>query len=512
MKKILLLMVAALFLCGVTSAQNWGTPDSHAKSSNTPIVAKVTLGETVQEAGTLGAFVGDELRGLATIHTDGNFWIQAFYNEGETNPDKFTFKFYDGQQEYTNCTDTLPGQEEGYGTPNSPQVLNFTTTQTMTQTTAMAEGWTWWSSYIELGDDALTLLENSLGNSGEQILSANGYVNRNEYMGYSYWSGTLSSICNEQMYKIQTNTSCNIAISGQTASLSNHPITINANTWNWIGFPSTQSLSISEAFQGITPVSGDQIKGTSGYAIYETYQSYGWWSGTLEYLNPGQGYMYKSNSSDNQTLYYPTPSRNDNNTASLVVNDFTYEPAQGIYANNMTVTAVVEVNGEEVRSKDYEVAAFVGNQCRGSVKLMYVEPFDRYVAFLLVFGDKEENMRFVLTDGTDESWSDDYLTYTTDAILGTPSEPVTLHFGPLGVNDNVKTMVNVYPNPSDDIFNIEGKDIQKVEVVDNLGQIILSQEIENDRIQINLNKRAKGVYLLRIITNNGITTNRLIKK
>ena len=512
MKKILLLMVAALFLCGVTSAQNWGTPDSHAKSSNTPIVAKVTLGETVQDAGTLGAFVGDELRGLATIHTDGNFWIQAFYNEGETNPDAFTFKFYDGQQEYTNCTTTLSGQEEGYGTPNSPVELVFANEQTMTQTSTLSSGWTWWSSYIELGDESLTSLENSLGNAGNQILSANGYVNRNEYMGYVYWAGTLENISNEQMYKIQTSASCNVSISGQLASLAEHPITLVGNSWNWIGFPSIQSMSVSDAFQGITPEPGDQIKGTDGYAAYETYMSYGYWAGTLTTLCPGQGYMYKSNSSENKTFIYNTTSRGENTIAPMVNYDYTFEPLQGNYANNMTVTAIVELDGEELRSNAYEVAAFVGNECRGSVKLIYVEPLDRYEAFLLISGDREESMRFVLTDGNETSWSDDYLTYTTDGIVGSPSEPVTLHFGPLGTSDNVNSMVNVYPNPSNDVFSIVGMDMQKIEVINSYGQIILSQETKNDFIQINLRDKANGVYMLRVTTENGISINKLIKE
>ena len=85
-------MVAALFLCGVTSAQNWGTPDSHAKSSNTPIVAKVTLGETVQEAGTLGAFVGDECRGKVELSGLGITLLDIY---GRSAGESVTLKCYD---------------------------------------------------------------------------------------------------------------------------------------------------------------------------------------------------------------------------------------------------------------------------------------------------------------------------------------------------------------------------------------------------------------------------------
>ena len=103
MKKNVLFMVAALLLCGAVSAQNWGTPYAHAKSSNTPIVARVTVdGNAVTPTADyrLGAFVGEELRGLAAPHTeDNNFWIQVFYNQGTS--ETISFKLYDGTNEYT---------------------------------------------------------------------------------------------------------------------------------------------------------------------------------------------------------------------------------------------------------------------------------------------------------------------------------------------------------------------------------------------------------------------------
>ena len=515
--------MVSLLLCGVVSAQTHFTaPNAYLRSSNTPIVAAVTVDNAAPATGAeLAVYVGNELRGLATSEefVDGNFWVQVYYNTGSS--ETLTFKLwnpagegteldtytltYDGLTELTTC-------EEGYGTPGAPVQLAFTATQT--QTTNLAAGWTWWSSYVEIvdGSAALTNLENSLGNAGNQILSADGFVNRNEFMGYVFWDGSFDGICNEQMYKIQTNASCNASISGQLASLAEHPITLVGNSWNWIGFPSTQSMSIADAFQGITPEPGDQIKGTDGFATYETYMSFGYWDGTLNTLDPGKGYMYKSNSSDDKTFIYNTTSRGENEIAPVVNNDYTFEPLQGSYANNMTVTAIVELDGEELRSNAYEVAVFVGNECRGSVKLMYVEHLDRFEAFLLISGDKEESMRFVLTDGIEASWSDDYLTYTTDGIVGSPSKPVTLHFGPLGVSDNINPMVNVYPNPSKDVFCIEGKDMQKIEVINSYGQIILSQEIENDFLRINLNGKANGIYMLRVITKNGNSINKLIKE
>ncbi len=518
MKRKLLLFMAAALLCGAASAQHpWGdNPNSHAQPSNTPIVASVQIDDvavTINENMRLGAFVGDDLHGIAAPH-DGNFWIQVFYT---AQTDNITFKFYDGETEYTTCettlageTVTLTGQDEGYGTPATPVVLNFTATQT--QTVAMGSGWNWWSSYIELGTDALTQLENGLGNNGIQIQSrVDGYANRNEYMGYVYWSGPLSNIYNEQMYMIQTNAACDVSISGQRASATNHPITINKD-WNWIGYPNSQSMAIADAMSGFTPEAGDQIKGRDGYANYSTYGSYGWWSGTISTLEPGQGYMYKSNSDASKTLIYQTGSRGENPIANINWTNNSFQPEHENFAYNMTVTAVVELDGEEVRSDSYEVAAFVGNQCRGSVKLMYVEPLGRYEAFLLIFGESTESLRFVLTDGKETSWSDEHLMFGINDIIGTTMEPAVLHFGPMGVDDNSQKLINVYPNPSNDVFNVEGVGIQKIEVLDNFGRIILSKESESEFVKIDLSDRSTGAYLLRVVTNNEVFTSKLIKK
>lgn len=508
MKKILLLMVAALFLCGVTSAQNWGTPDSHAKSSNTPIVAKVTLGETVQEAGTLGAFVGNELRGLATIHTDGNFWIQAFYNEGETNPDEFTFKFYDGEQEYTNCTTALTGQEEGYGTPNSPVELVFAATQT--QSVALVNGWNWWSTNIELeGNNGLQQLKNELGTSCVKIKSrTDGNLELLNMGGNMMWLGNLNAIHNEQMYMIQTNAACDVAISGQRVTPSSHPITIN-NGWNWIGYLSNQSQSIANALGDFVPSNGDKIKGRNGSADYLAAMNM--WLGNLTSFEPGQGYMYMSNSEEEKTIEYQT-SRQESYIADNNSSDLVFKPEVSRFAFNMSVIAVVELDGDELRSDDYELSAFVGDECRGSVKLMFVEPLNRYMAFLLIFGDKEESVHFVLTDGKDASRSNDNVLYSDNGVLGSLTEPVVLHFGPLGLNENNQTVVNVYPNPSKGVFRVEGNNLRKVEVINIYGQIVYSQEVKSDNLQIDLRKRASGKYLLRVVTDNGVVTNHLVKE
>lgn len=519
MKKRLLCLMASLLLCGAVSAQHFTAPDAHAKSGNTPIVAAVTVDNTAPATGAeLAVYVGNELRGLATTTLEGKYWVQVFYNTGTT--ETLTFKLWDPTGEGTELTDyvltynnltELTTSEEGYGTPSAPVVLSFATTTT--QEIPIADGWTWWSTAIELSDiNGLQLLENSLGTSGIRIQSMeNGYVDRFDYNGNSVWFGTLQSVVNEQMYMVRSNTGFDATLTGRLASASNHPITIK-NGWNWIGFPSINNVSLSTALSGFTPEANDQIKSKdSGYSTYVVYGSSAMWFGTLNTLQSGQGYMYYSNSNSNKTLTYQI-SRNEftNENNSLINNSFISD--DNAYAHNMTLTAIVELDGDELRSEDYELAAFVGKECRGSVKLMYVEPLNRYLAFLLISGEKEESLSFVLTDGQETSISKDRLMYLADGIIGTPTEPTMLHFGPLGIEEDGQCVVNVYPNPSKGIFNIEGNGIRKVEIINTYGQVIYSKENENNNLHIDLNNQAIGVYFLRVITDQGIVTKQLIKE
>ena len=210
-------------------------------------------------------------------------------------------------------------------------------------------------------------------------------------------------------------------------------------------------------------------------------------------------------------MVFQTGNRGDATLANVTPENNYYQPVED-YADNMTVVAVVELDGEELRSDDYELAAFADDECRGSVKLMYVESLNRYVAFLTVFGEQEEELSFVLTDGMNMNQSVDQLTYVVDNIAGSFDNPVVLRFGATGVNEDAAANVRIYPNPSEGVFNIEGNNIRKVEVFNALGQPVYSMETENGFLKLDLTNRASGIYLIRVITDDGICNRQVMKR
>ena len=83
---------------------------------------------------------------------------------------------------------------------------------------------------------------------------------------------------------------------GQAQSV---PITLN-NGWNWIGYPYSEPMTISEALSGFTPAQGDVIKSQNKTATYRN----GRWMGQLTTLEPGKGYHYQSADGTTRTFVF----------------------------------------------------------------------------------------------------------------------------------------------------------------------------------------------------------------
>ncbi|MDC1063696.1 T9SS type A sorting domain-containing protein, partial [Flavobacteriales bacterium] len=78
--------------------------------------------------------------------------------------------------------------------------------------------------------------------------------------------------------------------------------------------------------------------------------------------------------------------------------------------------------------------------------------------------------------------------------------------------------LEVYPNPSKDIFNISfvSEDVQKLEVrvLNMVGELVYTEELEQFvgeyTKSINMSKYTKGVYFLEITTNNGVVNKKIV--
>ncbi len=82
-------------------------------------------------------------------------------------------------------------------------------------------------------------------------------------------------------------------------------------------------------------------------------------------------------------------------------------------------------------------------------------------------------------------------------------------------NQKLQSKINVYPNPVSDYLNIEGPHsiiISKIEILNMQGAIVISLKTIDTQNTISLADFPNGIYILRISTNEGVMTTKLIKQ
>ena len=166
------------------------------------------------------------------------------------------------------------------------------------QTVELAAGWNWFSSNLDITlDDLKTALVAALPGTDITIKSRtqNTAYNPNTHR----WMGTLNTLDVTQMYMIFVSSDCEITLEGTPIDPTEHPVTIN-NGSNWIAFPLGEGMTISDAFAGFA-VNGDKVKSRNNNTQYIG----GSWRGLLTTFEPGQGYMYISNSQETRTFTFP---------------------------------------------------------------------------------------------------------------------------------------------------------------------------------------------------------------
>ena len=381
-------------------------------------------------------------------------------------------------------------------------VANFELS-TITQTTGFTAGWTWWSAYVE-ADDLLGQLQAGLGSNGILVKSQ---TSSSMYMAGS-WFGSFA-LTNDRMYMVNVSAPTTASVTGQPVSAANHPITLDPG-WNWVGFPSTETMTVAEALADHTPLNGDLVKSQTSSSIY---MMGGWMSGFS--LTPGIGLMYSSHANNQVSFTLANPTRE---TETEGMTDLHWQANYHAYPNNMTVLAVVELDGEELVGENYELAAFADGECRGSARLMFAEPLGRYLAILTIAGDEATNLAFGLYDaatGMEETQDFASLQYETDAIVGGAYTPFIVRFrSATGVGEWAGS-VNVFPNPvgRGERFSLGMTGIEtgkvRIDIVNALGAVV--ETLQTTSPQALAAPQVSGVYTLRItVEGKGVCYRKLI--
>lgn len=385
--------------------------------------------------------------------------------------------------------------------------LVFTGNFSSGQNTNLSNGWNWYSTYVEMNNvDGLTMMEEGLGNKATTIMSQTQSVVYND----GSWDGSLNTIVNEQMYRIYMNGYQSLRMVGSIANPSNHPITVNPD-WNWIGYPMTSRVAVNTALAGLNPSNGDVIRSLSSYSEY--IEGAGW-VGSLNTLVPGQGYMYNNTGSGSKTFVYQSSSKEDPDGNITTDNNF-WQPDIHKYANSMCVTSSILVNGDRLRSTNYEIGAFCDGECRGSARLIYVEGINDYVAYLIVYGEQGDEISFKLYDYEKEEIvannAQSVMSFDDNMLIGSSTNIFEIIYNDI---DNVAEngiSVGIYPNPAhvgDKVVLTTEAENSRVEIFNATG-MKLYEKTFSDVTELDCFDKT-GVYLMRVSTPDGTTFSKVV--
>ena len=109
-----------------------------------------------------------------------------------------------------------------------------------------------------------------------------------------------------------------------------------------------------------------------------------------------------------------------------------WEPDPHQFPNNMSVIGVIEINGVEQASESYELGAFCGDECRGSEMLAFYEGLNRYMVFMIVYGEPGDVLSFRLYDHAIQQELDltpaETMQFVPNAMVGTVLDPYVFSF------------------------------------------------------------------------------------
>ena len=414
----------------------------------------------------VGAFVDNQCRGTANVvylsSLDAYELFLTIYSN-ESIGEEISFRVWDASA----CTEFAHIEEEysfianaTFGEPTNPVTL--TTTPDIVQRMNFPSGWKWFSTNLYSDDMSVNSTLESLSPSSSDIIK--NQTEFDQYVQTAGWVGTLDSINNRDMYLIKLTNIDILEVVGRAADPLMNKIDIMSG-WNWIGYIPQMSMSINQALAGLGSTTNDLIKSQFGYAQFV--QDVGW-VGSLSYLNPGLGYMLKSQTVD--TLIYPLLEEKNEMVAKSIdilewpqnTPDWSVNPTD--YEYNMTLTGTISIDGIEVDTAANILAAFVEDvnnpgsfgDCRGIAHPLYVAAFDRYIYFLMIYSNisEGEQISFRIFDASEDYTREltNTIEFQSNAVVGNAVEPYELISKPLGIGDpgyipDTYSLSQNFPNP-----------------------------------------------------------------
>lgn len=367
----------------------------------------------------------------------------------------------------------------------------------------LAKGWNWISS--NLSDANYRNAKDFIRPIQDKVECIMAYDSELVRESDNVFVGNLGDLNPTNGYMLLANEAIENVWSGTAVKPENTPLAIKQG-WNWIGYVPVAENGLTISLDALSPAEGDVIKSLDKFAFF----SGGKWTGTLESMAPGAGYMYYSNKAS--SFYYPSvrvfevfSTNADDNVSSP------WHIDENKYPYNMTLIGCVCSNGITASPGYFTIGAFVGNECRGIGH--YVEDN----LFLTIHGNinSSETITFKAFDNTTLKEYDIIENAVFDnTMIGTVQSPYRLNIDSdmRIVDAEVSRQYNIYPNPVRSTLYING-DINRIKSVAILTHngVLVAQTDNYTADGMDVSYLVEGAYVAVINTEDGIVARKILK-
>src|SRR5205085_10986298 len=112
----------------------------------------------------------------------------------------------------------------------------------------------------------------------------------------------LKTLNNTSLYKLKATYAQLLNVNGIPVNVTTTPIPLKGARWNYISYLLQGNATIKDALAGYKAMDEDVIKSQTGFAMYSSQNG---WIGSLNYLEPGKGYMLYRKRTTDTSFYYP---------------------------------------------------------------------------------------------------------------------------------------------------------------------------------------------------------------
>jgi len=302
------------------------------------------------------------------------------------------------------------------------------------QTFDLAAGWNWVS--FNVASERLFNLGNLLDGlpwkEGDVLTDMNSDATLIYRSGHWLVSGgaSVTSLSQKNAYAIMVHEPVKFPIAGNVIKQLDMRTIELKQGWNGIGYTPMLNLPIETALSDYYDKAqpGDVIKSHDQFAYFTVTGGVGRWKGSLEYMKPGEGYMLLRKADTNTSFVYPFYE-----PGSTFIDEWSYSTARAAAPARakatMSVSAVVE--GVEMQEGD-RLVAFADGEMVGSEELrVKSEEFAsaQPLFYLSIGGDVQTGIWFAIErDGEIVAATSEQMTFTANAVIGSPDEPTKISF------------------------------------------------------------------------------------